>query len=442
MEEGIELSEREIEIIRLVATGASNKEIAHELTISPNTVKVHLRNIFGKLGVLSRTEATMTAIKMGLVETPGQPTNTFPSTNNEQPIPSLDQTSVSPGGNKWINLFRISIGLIIVILVGFLIFRTFSSPDTPEGGVSAAEFEEMSSNRWTSIQELPLNLSAMGFVRYENQFILIGGENETGVLQDVWSYETGNDSWIEKSPIPEPVKEIQAAILGEKIYVPGGSGDDNLPISELFIYDPRADTWETGSSLPVKISSYGMVPYEGKLYVFGGYDGEDYLNTIYVYDPYSNEWNLLGEMPYSCAGLTAVVLGGRIHIMGGINEEGILDTHQVYIPQRDEIGEPAWLDAASLPTPRYGMNSTVLAEMIYIAGGKNEISGVLPVIQYLTPKDSWTEIDNPPNPIGNLPAVVPFETRLYVLGGLTEDGFSSKSLAYQAVYTILVPVVR
>ncbi len=442
MEEGIELSDREIEIIRLVATGASNKEIAHELTISPNTVKVHLRNIFGKLGVLSRTEATMTAIKMGLVEAPGQSSNVNPVPKDENLVSSQDQEVVNPVPNKWINLFRISIGLIIVVLVGFLIYRTVSTTNTPEGAVSAEEFEAMSSNRWTSIQNLPLNLSAMGFARYENQFIIIGGENESGVVSDVWSYETEADSWKEKASIPIAVKDIQAAILGEKIFVPGGSDESNVPLSDLYIYNPRTDTWEIGSSLPIKISSYGLVPYEGKLYLFGGFDGKNYLDTIYVYDPDLDEWKLFGEMPYACAELSAVVIGGRIHIMGGVNDKEILDTHQVYFPERDEIGEPAWLDAANLPTPRYDMNSTVLADMIYIAGGKDDNGELLPVIQYLPPKDSWAEIDSPPVAIGDLPAVIPYETKLYVLGGLTEDGFSNQSLAYQAVYTILVPVVR
>ena len=60
--ENAELSEREIEILKLVGQGKSNKEIAQDLFISVNTVKVHLANIFKKIGADSRLEATLFAI--------------------------------------------------------------------------------------------------------------------------------------------------------------------------------------------------------------------------------------------------------------------------------------------------------------------------------------------------------------------------------------------
>jgi len=59
------LSEREMEILKLAATGVSNKDIAQQLFLSPRTVQVHLGHIFSKLGVASRTEAVLHALKKG-----------------------------------------------------------------------------------------------------------------------------------------------------------------------------------------------------------------------------------------------------------------------------------------------------------------------------------------------------------------------------------------
>ena len=64
------LSEREIEIVRLVAKGFSNDELAERLHLSPDTIKVHLRHVYEKLGVESRVEAVTEAMRTGLVEAP------------------------------------------------------------------------------------------------------------------------------------------------------------------------------------------------------------------------------------------------------------------------------------------------------------------------------------------------------------------------------------
>jgi DNA-binding NarL/FixJ family response regulator len=61
------LTTREAEVLRLVATGRSNREIAAELVLSEHTVARHLNNIFAKLGVSSRTAATALAFERDLV---------------------------------------------------------------------------------------------------------------------------------------------------------------------------------------------------------------------------------------------------------------------------------------------------------------------------------------------------------------------------------------
>ena len=61
------LTEREIEVLTLVARGLSNEDIARELVISPRTVSVHVSHILGKLALENRTQATLYALRTGLV---------------------------------------------------------------------------------------------------------------------------------------------------------------------------------------------------------------------------------------------------------------------------------------------------------------------------------------------------------------------------------------
>jgi len=61
------LSGRELEVLRLVIMGMSNREIADRLIISIGTAKTHVHNLCGKLGVRNRTEAAMKAKDLGLV---------------------------------------------------------------------------------------------------------------------------------------------------------------------------------------------------------------------------------------------------------------------------------------------------------------------------------------------------------------------------------------
>jgi DNA-binding NarL/FixJ family response regulator len=61
------ISEREVQVLSLVAVGKRNKEIAADLSIAEDTVKMHVRNIFSKLNVTDRTEAVTVALRRGII---------------------------------------------------------------------------------------------------------------------------------------------------------------------------------------------------------------------------------------------------------------------------------------------------------------------------------------------------------------------------------------
>jgi DNA-binding NarL/FixJ family response regulator len=61
------LSPRETEVLQLLAKGLSNKEIASQLGLVVGTVKIHVANVFSKLGVSDRTQALVTAVKRGII---------------------------------------------------------------------------------------------------------------------------------------------------------------------------------------------------------------------------------------------------------------------------------------------------------------------------------------------------------------------------------------
>ncbi len=69
-----ELTPRELEVLQLVAQGASNREIAEALVISENTVKIHLRSILAKLHLQNRIQAATYALREGLVNRPPETT--------------------------------------------------------------------------------------------------------------------------------------------------------------------------------------------------------------------------------------------------------------------------------------------------------------------------------------------------------------------------------
>ena len=79
-----ELTERELEVLRLICEGCSNQQIAEDLVVSVNTIKKHTSNIYGKLGVRNRAQAAIRAQELKLIQRENYPSesNFFKLLNN------------------------------------------------------------------------------------------------------------------------------------------------------------------------------------------------------------------------------------------------------------------------------------------------------------------------------------------------------------------------
>lgn len=471
------LSDRELEILQLVATGAANKEIARRLVISPNTVKVHLRNIFAKIGVSSRTEATLYAIQIGLIKPSGvieavEPTgddddeeeaNASANTpvtaigtpparaETEQqlvyttPVPIVETVDLPTHRPAW--QYALLVLLAILLVTAGVFGSRLLSPAFPTATLSPLDSPSATAAalaRWSSKAELPEPRKGMGIVEYSGGFYVIAGETAEGIDGALQKYAIAEDSWQVLESKPTPVTEVQAAVIGEMIYVPGG----RLPAGEssdvLEVYDPRQGQWETRASLPKPLSGYGLAPFEGRLYLFGGRNGEQYSENVYEYDPQADEWQERTPLSEPRAFAAATVEGGRILLFGGYNGERTLDLNEAYYPTRDLEGEDPWETNEPMPEGSYGMGISNLAGVTFLLGGADDsATGSQPVkLQYIARSNEWAEFDAPPIEVGAHNGLIAYGNFLHILGGESEDGISSTHQAYQAMFTISIPVIR
>jgi DNA-binding CsgD family transcriptional regulator/N-acetylneuraminic acid mutarotase len=444
-----ELSEREREILRLVATGASNKEIAQKLTISPNTVKVHLRNIFAKIGADSRTEATLHAIRTGLV----QVASVAEGNGQAEPLPLGTElgnpaaTSASPAiptphhpaRRSW--LYAGAVGASLVLILAWSLWAARAIPGASTPGTSAPS-PMPTVVRWEERAPMPVARSGLAAVAYDNQIYAIGGETSTGVTGLVQRYDPNTDAWSVLSSKPNPVADIQAVAIGGRVYVPGGRLASGQTTDVLEVYSPRDDKWDTKASLPVALSAYALATYEGKMYLFGGWDSTLYQGTALVYDPSRDVWQTLTPMPTPRGFSGAAVANGKIYVMGGTSGQGPLDTIETYALEAEAGDAQPWTPLPGLPEPREGMAVVSVADSILVIGGKSN-RPIQSYFAYVVSRDEWQSIVLAPSlAMWSDLGLVNIGPYLYAIGGRLDSQPLADQYRYQAIYSVSFPLIQ
>lgn len=450
------LSERELEILQLVATGVSNKEIAKRLSISIGTVKVHLRNIFVKMQVSSRTEATIAAIQGGLVtsidqginsEEPGENDDIDDQVDNQPTIFTNQQslTGKLSGWRKyWWLLAPIGIGLFGLLI--FFLLQTL--PGSPFAEISETQINDTAVEEihpeWKNNTPMLSPRGKFGSVLLEDQIFVIGGENTKGVVNVVESYDVRQNTWTSHTSKPFGVADIQASNIGGRIYVPGGRLPNGEVTDILEVYNPQTNTWERMADIPLPLSAYAAATFEGKIYLFGGWDGQSYLNTVFEYDPNEDIWTEKNSMPTARGYASAVLIEDSIHVLGGKDEQEIFTVHETYMPQLDDGDSLPWSNDVPLPEGRHSFGATSAIGLIYVVGGEGEApTMVLPSLVFLSTNREWQSFESPiGTKIWSGSGLQFWGTDIFQFGGYLDQEPTGSNASYQVILLTILPIIE
>jgi DNA-binding CsgD family transcriptional regulator len=440
------LSDRELEIIGLVAEGLSNREIARELYISPNTVKVHLRNIFGKMQVSSRTEATMVALRMGWVqiEQGDAATDQAGAADREETATGTDETAlpappVAAPLPRWKEIYLIA-SVVLVGLGLWLIWPRTAEPAQPfsdRRSTPAASWAPGQASRWQSLAQIPSPRSRLAATAYAGRIYAIGGETADGVSDAVAIYLTASDEWTRGPSMPIAVANISAVVADGMLYVPGGSRADGQMSDRLQVLDTASGTWFDGSPLPSGLCAYALAEQGGQIYLFGGWDGSVYLTRALRYDPAGGAWEMLPDMPTPRAFAAVGAIGGRIYVVGGYNGTEELDVCEAYDPET-----ASWASCPPMHAPRGGIGAAVIGDTLYVIGGGWD--SYLVENEHFTPDGSdptqgtWQTFPSPRLQEWRNLGVASSEMMLYATGGW-DGAYLGATQAYRAVYRLYLP---
>jgi DNA-binding CsgD family transcriptional regulator/N-acetylneuraminic acid mutarotase len=440
-EYGEVLSDREQEILRMVATGITNREIAYRLSISVNTVKVHLRNVFTKLGAESRTEATMIAVREGWVVVEGA--EEAPQGDAQVAAPG-EVTPVTPGPPlPWFKRLALIAGPLIAVAgiavtwpqTGLEINGAPGLPPVPTSEQRPPLLIEASESSWHEKAQMPTRRAFLGLAPVEGRIFAIAGQTPEGVTSAVEIYDPQDDIWTRGSDKPTPVTYVSAAAIGTDVYVPGGCDAGGTPTQVVEVYDTQADTWRAVSSLPDPRCAYALAAQDGKLYLFGGWDGKRYVPTSYVYDPHADVWTDVAPMDAERGFSAAAALDERLYVVGGHDGERELTTCAYYDPATE-----TWTACAPLTVGRGELGLVNLGGQLYAIGGGGWTSYLGFSERYNPTDDTWSAIETPLVGEWRSPGVTAFETIIYAVGGWSSD-YLSLNQAYDPLpFRIFIPV--
>jgi N-acetylneuraminic acid mutarotase len=271
-----------------------------------------------------------------------------------------------------------------------------------------------------------------------DKIYILGGFDDTGnVITAVQIFDTAACIYAAGPALPKAVHHINAAALDGTIYILGSMQTGNfVAIPDTWSWNPATETaWTVRTPMPAGTQRGSGVAgaIDGKLYVAGGLRNGGAVTDVSVYDPIADTWTAQPALPQTRDHGCGAAVAGKLYVIGG--RQAVITSLSGAVFEFTPGG--AWVQRASMPTPRGGTGCGVVGDRVVVVGGEGNTAaatGVFAEVEAYSPAgDTWEALAPMVTPRHGMGAAA-VGARLYVPGGATTQGFGAV-----ATHEILTP---
>jgi kelch-like protein 10 len=286
----------------------------------------------------------------------------------------------------------------------------FSSPELQKALYSASVF--LTEQRPDQEYDRALNdLIARPRIPYEILFAF-GGWSDVSPTKVIETYDVRADKWVmSKNNCERALAYHGVCALDNLIYIVGGyDGTDYLNTVQR--YDPLTKNWQDCACMYQSRCYVSVCSQDGKIYALGGFNGITRTNSGETYNSGLNQWEMIPAMHCKRSDASAASLNGKIYIVGGFDGEDVLNSAERFDPDTKE-----WTFIPHMESPRSGVNLVAYNDSLYAIGGFNAFFRLSSVERYSPfSLSNWQQVSEMCIPRSNFAAVV-LDGKIFVFGG-------------------------
>lgn len=382
----------------------------------------------------SRVEAGMTKISrsnaLGALAEPRQAVTSRSMRAKE--IITVEQHKSVP---RWVAILLgtlvIVLGLAVTSIVLIRQPEILSANVTNDMPTDKSEQAQPDFNTSRQLAPLPVAVKNASVVNLGNDLLLIGGINSNGLTNDVWRYASFQE-WKKMESLPITVQSAPTLFIGGEVWVVGGLNESGKPIDVVQRYNVEDNKWETlSTSLPKPLARSALAAYEGKIFLFGGWDGTTYQDTVYQYLSDEEGWQPFSAFSSPRADVGTAPLQDGIALIGGTREgEQALDEVIHFNPNSSNLlrKDPP------LPMPIHAPKVITIGGFLYLSGTEGFLKR--------EEDKSWQDYSIPTELLAKDMSVVSDNVKLILLGGEQNGQLLDDVSEYQVLFQSFIPVTR